>query len=109
MTAADPSPSDRWPEVVPPGDDGMTSDPEDRVYELRVSGLVPPELLSERPAGTEVVGHEVRTVVSGRFEDQAALHGFLNRLRAFGLELLEIRRVAAADEDDEDDEDPDRP
>jgi hypothetical protein len=38
--------------------------------------------------------HEVRTVVTGRFPDQAALHGFLHRLRAYGLEVVEIRRVA---------------
>jgi hypothetical protein len=38
----------------------------------------------------------VRTVVRGRFEDQAALYGFLNRLRAFGLEVIEVRRVPAA-------------
>ena len=37
-------------------------------------------------------------MISGRFPDQAALYGFLHRLRAFGLEVVEVRRVAGVEE-----------
>ena len=66
----------------------------ERVYEVRVNGLVPSDLLTGELAEIEVVGHEMRTVVSVRISDQAALHAFLHRLRTYGLELVEIRRLA---------------
>ena len=59
-------------------------------YEIRVAGFVP----SEKLAGLDdvvVSRQELRTVLTGTFEDQAALHGFLHRLRSLGLELLEVR------------------
>lgn len=65
------------------------------VYEVRVDGLVPPRELLQEYGDTGRVEHEVRTVVRGRFQDQAALHGFLNRLRALGLEVIEVRRRPA--------------
>jgi hypothetical protein len=36
----------------------------------------------------------VQTVLSGELRDQAALHGVLDRLQSFGLELVEVRRVS---------------
>jgi hypothetical protein len=69
----------------------------DRTYEVRVTGLVPTQDLLDELGDVEVAEHEVRTVLSARFADQAALYGFLNRLRAFGLEVVEVRRVASAD------------
>ncbi len=65
-----------------------------RVYEVRVAGEVPTQDLLRELGDAEIVEREVRTVVSGRFADQAALYGFLNRLRAYGLEVVEVRRVA---------------
>jgi hypothetical protein len=41
---------------------------------------------------------ETRTVLSGTFTDQAELHGFLQRLRALGLDLVELRAVAPGDD-----------
>ena len=32
-------------------------------------------------------------MLSGRFVDQAELYGFLNLLRSYGLEVVEVRRV----------------
>lgn len=75
----------------------MPAEP-DRVYEVRVNGLVPADLFTGELAGTDVVGHEMRTVVSVHLADQAALHAFLHRLRTYGLELVEIRRVAGTEE-----------
>jgi hypothetical protein len=65
----------------------------ERIYEVRVAGLVPTRELLQELGDAERVEHEVRTVVTGRFQDQAALHGFLHRLRAYGLEVVEVRRV----------------
>ena len=72
---------------------------DERAYEVRVAGLVPTEDLLDELGDVEVAEHEFRTVLTGHFADQAALHGFLRRLRAFGLEVVEVRRVAAADPD----------
>jgi hypothetical protein len=47
----------------------------------------------------EVAEQELRTVLSGRFTDQAALYGFLHRLRAFGLDIVDVHRVAQGDDD----------
>ena len=35
------------------------------------------------------------TLLTGTLADQAALHGVLARIEALGLELLEVRRLAA--------------
>ena len=70
----------------------------DRTYEVRVTGLVPTQELLEELGDAGIAEHEVRTVLSGRFPDQAALYGFLHRLRAYGLEIVEVRRVPSADE-----------
>ncbi len=70
----------------------------DRSYEVRVSGLVPTKELLQELGDIGIAEHEVRTVLSGRFRDQAALYGFLHRLRTYGLEVVEIRRVASAEE-----------
>lgn len=70
-----------------------------RTYEIRLSGLVPTEELLGRVGDVDIAEHEFRTVLSGRFADQAELYGFLHRLRAFGLEVVEVRRVAAAQEE----------
>jgi hypothetical protein len=70
----------------------------DRTYEVRLSGLVPTRELLEALGDVEIAGHECRTVLSGRFPDQAALYGFLNLLRSYGLDVVEVRRVAEAPE-----------
>ncbi|TQJ48413.1 hypothetical protein FBY26_0065 [Phycicoccus sp. SLBN-51] len=69
----------------------------ERAYEVRVAGLVPTQDLLEELSDVEVAEHEFRTVLTGHFADQAALHGFLHRLRAFGLEVVEVRRVTATE------------
>ena len=70
----------------------------ERTYEVRVNGLVPTEALLEELRDVDVASHELRTVLSGSFVDQAELYAFLNRLRSFGLEVLEVRRVPVTDE-----------
>jgi hypothetical protein len=70
----------------------------DRTYEIRITGLVPTQELLDELGDVEVAEHELRTVLSGHFADQAALYAFLHRLRAFGLEVVEVRRVRGAEE-----------
>jgi len=66
-------------------------------YEVRVSGLVPQEVLDQL-GDVELAEPELRTVLTCTLADQAALHGFLARLRSFGLDLAEVRVVPPADD-----------
>ena len=62
-------------------------------YEIRVRGQLSDTLavafddLTAKAAPTE-------TVLYGEVVDQAALHGVLERIQSFGLELVEVRQVA---------------
>jgi hypothetical protein len=62
-------------------------------WQVRVTGHVPTDDLLDEIGEIVVAEHEYRTVLSARFPDQAALHGFLQRLRARGFEVVEVRRV----------------
>lgn len=73
----------------------------EHTYEVRVTGLLPTTEVLDELGEVELAGHDVSTVLSGRFDDQAALSAFLRRLRAHGLEVLEIRRVLDGDDDPE--------
>jgi hypothetical protein len=60
-------------------------------YEIRVAGVLPPEILLDfdrLDASVEPVG----TIVHGPLRDQAALQGLLARLETFGIQVLEVRR-----------------
>jgi hypothetical protein len=72
----------------------------DRFYEVRIDGLVPTEELLDQLGDVRVAEHELRTVLTGRFEDQAELHAFLNLLRSYGLEVIEVRRVPRAESEE---------
>jgi hypothetical protein len=61
------------------------------MFEVRVAGVVPEADLRDLSAVTLSTG-QVRTVLYG-IDDQAALYGLLARLRALGLEVMEVRRV----------------
>jgi hypothetical protein len=67
-------------------------------YEVRIAGRVSDQVLHELgDVSTSVEG--ARTLVTCSFTDQAELQGFLQRLRAFGLELVELRAVPFADDE----------
>ena len=67
------------------------------VYELRVRGPVPPEVLEE--IGAEDFGEEPPlTILRTEPTDQPGLHGILQRLRSLGLDLLEVRTASAEPE-----------
>jgi hypothetical protein len=64
-----------------------------QVYELRVRGPVPVEVLRE--LGAEDLGEEPPlTILRTEPTDQPGLHGMLERLRSLGLDLLEVRTTA---------------
>jgi hypothetical protein len=62
-------------------------------YEIRIKGRVSDALL---PLFDGLSAHvePVETTLYGKLEDQAALHGLLERIEALGLELIEVRRAA---------------
>ncbi|MGY1802203.1 hypothetical protein ACI78T_02875 [Blastococcus sp. SYSU D00922] len=61
-----------------------------QVYELRVRGPVPTALLEEIGA-TDFGQEPPLTILRTEPTDQPGLHGILQRLRALGLDLLEVR------------------
>ena len=61
-----------------------------QVYELRVRGAVPEEVLRE--LGARDLGEEPPvTILQTEPTDQPGLHGMLQRLRSLGLDLMEVR------------------
>lgn len=68
----------------------------DRAFEIRLSGEVTEAELEAALGSVSLVQHETRTVVSGRFTDQATLYRLLRLARSYGLEVLEIRLVSRA-------------
>ena len=61
-------------------------------YEIRVSGVLPPEALLDFEYLTASV-EPVETVLYGELADIAALQGLLARLETFGARVLEVRRL----------------
>jgi hypothetical protein len=62
-------------------------------YEIRIRGHLAPRW-SEWFAGLTMVYTESgETILSGPIEDQAALHGVLNKIRDMNLKLISVHRV----------------
>jgi epsilon-lactone hydrolase len=68
----------------------MGDDP--ALYQFRVSGHLGPTLLTAFPA---LVPRQqgAETVLTGLLPDAAALYGILAEMEAFGLDLLEVRKI----------------
>jgi hypothetical protein len=64
-----------------------------RTFQVCVSGLVSTDYLLAQVDNVDVAEQELRTVLLGTFVDHAELHGFLHRLEALGLEVVEVRRL----------------
>ena len=64
-------------------------------YEIRVRGPMTPTLRSEF-AQLDLTSSTapVDTMLEGALDDAAALHGVLRRIESYGLELVEVRRLA---------------
>ena len=63
-----------------------------RYYEIRVSGILPPEALVDFERLTATV-EPVETVLHGPLVDQAALTGLLQRLELLGVHVVVVRRL----------------
>jgi hypothetical protein len=61
-------------------------------YEIRVKGRVGKELAS-RLEGFDAEIEPAETILRGPIDDQDALHGLLERVQRFGLELVEVRQL----------------
>jgi hypothetical protein len=61
-------------------------------YEIRVRGRLSDALLTAFE-GMRASVEPVETVLHGPVQDQAALHGLLDRIQSLGLELVEVRRL----------------
>jgi hypothetical protein len=74
----------------------MTEQPEQVAavrYEFLMSGTVSDTVLSAFPELSAGKGPAGGTVLFGAVYDDAHLHGLLARFQAFGLTLLEMRRL----------------
>jgi hypothetical protein len=63
-------------------------------YQIRVRGHLGDTLLAAFP-GLDAEASAGQTVLTGVPVDQAALHGVLAQIQMHGLELLEVRCIAA--------------
>jgi hypothetical protein len=70
----------------------------DTTYEVRISGLVPEDVLEDL-ADVTVTPAGVSTVLSGMVDDQSALLGLLTRLRELGLDVIEVHRVVGSSDE----------
>jgi hypothetical protein len=61
-------------------------------YEVRIRGRLGPGF-REAFEAFEMIDVPAETVVRCAGLDQAGLHGMLDRLRSYGLELVEVRRI----------------
>lgn len=65
-------------------------------YQVRISGVVPPEVLAELRDLTVSV-EPPETVLHGSLPDQSAVLGLISQIHGLGLRLIEVRRLPADD------------
>jgi hypothetical protein len=61
-------------------------------YEIRIKGRLSDSLLAAFE-GLDASVEPAETVLHGPLQNQAALHGLLDRIQSLGLELVEVRRL----------------
>jgi len=66
-------------------------------YQVRVSGVLPTELLAELRNLTVSV-EPPETVLHGSLPDQSAMVGLISRIHGLGLRLIEVRRLPPDEE-----------
>jgi hypothetical protein len=65
-------------------------------YHIRVSGMLPAELLTEL-GSLDLIVAPAETVLCGSLPHQSALFALVRRIDSLGLELVEVRWVAGGD------------
>ena len=63
-------------------------------FEIRVAGPVSAQVLADLQ-DAHIVRRGVETVLQGPVKDQAALVGIINWLQMLGVEVREVRQIAA--------------
>jgi len=66
------------------------------IYQVRVSGVIPADLLAELQDLTVRV-EPPETVLHGSLPDQSAVVGLISRMHGLGLRLIEVRRLPPDD------------
>jgi hypothetical protein len=61
-------------------------------YEIVVKGRLSSRFGHAFP-GVEITPEPGRTVLTGEFRDQSQLHGLLDRLQDFGIELVSVNAI----------------
>jgi hypothetical protein len=69
----------------------------DATYQVRVSGVIPDEVLEELHDLTVSV-EPPETVLHGSLPDQSAVVGLISRIHGLGLRLIEVRRLPPEDD-----------
>jgi hypothetical protein len=72
-------------------------------YQIRVSGTLPAELLTEL-GSLDVIVEPAETVLYGSLPDQSVLFGLITRIHGLGLRLIEVRRLVVSEGEGVDDE-----
>jgi hypothetical protein len=70
----------------------MGTQEESTRYEIVIKDRISPRLGSAFP-GLELRTRPGQTILTGSFADQSQLHGVLDRLQDFGIELVSINAI----------------
>jgi hypothetical protein len=70
-----------------------------RVYQIRVKGHLSPQCADWFEGLTITLQEDGDTLLTGKVIDQAALHGWLKRVRDLGMPLLSVNSVELSDRD----------
>jgi hypothetical protein len=70
------------------------------LYEITVRGPVGATIVAALEGFEVVAADEAETTFRGRVIDQSGLHGVLNRISGFGLELVRVAPVGASGADE---------
>jgi hypothetical protein len=92
-------PPDADPDRMP-ANEPTNGDREPPLHEIRVRGPIGETIMLAFPTLT-ATRHEQDTLLVGSLADQCALYGAIHQLEALGLQLLEVRRLAAHPDDEQ--------
>jgi hypothetical protein len=70
-----------------------------RVYQIRIKGHLGQQWMSWFEGLTIALEEDGNTLLTGPVIDQAALHGFLKRIRDLGMPLLSVHSVGSSPQD----------
>jgi len=82
----------------------MNKSPETAVYEIRIQGHLSARRAKAFSGLAVTLLEDGSTMLRGPVQDQAALHGFLVRIRDMGLPLLSLQRRDSKQEETKKDE-----